>query len=79
MARNAIALEELRSEESVELRKFPDDVLARLKVITFEVIEEMAAEDELVAKVWTSYRDFMERSQGWQEISEQAYLSTRNL
>jgi len=79
MARNATALEQLRSEESVELRKFPDDVLARLKTITFEVIEEMAAEDELVAKVWTSYRDFMERSQSWQEISEQAYLSTRNL
>jgi len=79
MARNATALEQLRSEEDIELRPFPDDVLVELKALTFEIIEEMAAEDERVAKVWASYRNFMERSRSWQEISEQAYLSTRAL
>ena len=76
MARNAAALEQLQAQ-GVEVRKFPDDVLASLKELTFEVIEELAAEDPLVAKVWSSYRDFMTRSQSWQAISEQAYLSTR--
>ena len=79
MARNATALEQLASEEGIELREYPEDVLAELKSLTFEIIEEMAAEDDLVARVWASYRGFMERSRGWQEISEQSYLSTRTL
>jgi len=79
MARNAIALEQLVSETDIELREFPADVLAALKSLTFEVIEELAAEDDLVAKVWASYQGFMERSRAWQEISEQSYLSTRIL
>lgn len=77
MARNATALEQLGSEEGIELREYPPDVLAELKALTFEIIEELAAEDELVARVWASYRGFMERSRNWQEISEQSYLSTR--
>ena len=52
MARNAFALEQLTSETDIELREYPDDVLAELKSLTFEVIEELAAEDELVARVW---------------------------
>ena len=77
MARNATALHQLRSEEGVEVRAFPDDVLAGLKELTFTVVEELAAEDPVVAKVWASYRQFMDMSQPWQAISEQAYLSTR--
>ena len=77
MARNATALHQLQSEEGVEVRAFPDDVLAELKELTFTVVEELAAEDPVVAKVWASYRQFMEMSQPWQAISEQAYLSTR--
>lgn len=77
MARNATALEQLRSEGNVEVRKFPDDVLAGLKELTYTVVEELAAEDPVVAKVWASYSEFMALSQPWQAISEEAYLATR--
>ena len=79
MARNATALEQLAAEDDVELREYPREVLAQLKALTFEVIEELAAEDALVARVWASYRDFMARSRRWQQISEQSYLATRAL
>ncbi len=79
MARNATALEQLQSEEDIENLEFPTEVLAGLKAITFEVIEEVAAADPIFARVWASYRGFMDRSRAWQEISEQAYLSTRAL
>ena len=79
MARNATALEQLAAEADVELREYPREVLAQLKALTFEVIEELAAEDALVARVWASYRDFMARSRRWQQISEQSYLATRAL
>jgi len=79
MARNATALEQLAADGNVEIRSFPEDVLAGLKAIALEVIEELAAEDPAVARVWASYRDFMVRARSWQRISEQAYLSTDEL
>lgn len=79
MARNAISLEQLAADDSVEINAFPDSVLAGLKALTLEVVESIAANDPLAARVWESYRGFLERSQPWQEISEQAYLSTRLL
>ncbi len=79
MARNATALAQLTQDDSLQILKFPDSVLAGLKALTLEVIEELAAEDETVARVWASYRTFMESSRSWQEISELAYLDTRAL
>jgi TRAP-type mannitol/chloroaromatic compound transport system substrate-binding protein len=41
------------------------------------VVEGLAADDERVARVWQSYRTFLEESATWQRVSEQAYLATR--
>lgn len=78
MARNANALEQIRAS-GTDIRAFPDEVLAELKRISNEVIEELAAEDPLVERVWTSYRDFQNQARGWQLISEQAILNTTSL
>ena len=77
MARNATSLQQLQADGNVEVRAFPDEVLAGLKELTYTVVDELAAEDPIVAKVWASYRQFMDTSRSWQAISEQAYLSTR--
>ena len=77
MARNATALAQLRADENVELRRFPDDVLTGLKELTYSVVEELAVDDPLFARVWDSAREFMAVSQPWQAISEQAYLATQ--
>lgn len=77
MARNANSLAQLEADPSVEVLSFPADVLAGLKALTLQVVDGLAAADPLVAKVWDSYRSFLETSQVWQQKSEQAYLSTR--
>lgn len=77
MARNANALRQLEENPDVEVLSFPPAVLAGLKTLSFEVVEELAASDPIFAKVWASYRTFMEASEPWQKISEQAYLETR--
>jgi len=79
MARNARSLEQLEADDSVEIRAFPDEVLAELKRLTLQVVDDMAARDPMAAKVWESYRAFMQQSERWQKISEQAYLSTRDV
>lgn len=77
MARNATSLAQLQADENVEVRKFPDDVLAGLRDMTYSVVEELAVDDPVFARVWDSVRTFMDISQPWQAISEQAYLATR--
>lgn len=78
MARNASALSQLEADPSVEVLSFPRDVLAGLKAATLEVVGELAAADPVVARVWDSYRTFLEESEAWQRVSEQAYLETRS-
>jgi TRAP-type mannitol/chloroaromatic compound transport system substrate-binding protein len=77
MARNANALRDLAQNSAVEILPFPADVLDGLKALTLEVIEELAARDPIVARVWTSYRAFLELSAPYQRISEHAFLDTR--
>jgi TRAP-type mannitol/chloroaromatic compound transport system substrate-binding protein len=78
-ARNANALAQIAADETVEIRAFPEEVLAGLKMLTLEVIEGLAARDPLAARIWDSYRTFLEHSRAWQQISEQAYLRTSSL
>jgi TRAP-type mannitol/chloroaromatic compound transport system substrate-binding protein len=77
MARNANALRQLEDDPNVEVLRFPDSVLTGLKESTLQVVNELAASDPIVARVWQSYRAFLESSAPWQRISEQAYLETR--
>lgn len=77
MARNATSLNELLDNPDVEVLGFPPDVLNGLERLTLEVIEELAASDPLVARVWQSYSAFRAISTPWQRISEQAILEAR--
>ena len=78
-ARNASALAQIVADDSIELRRFPDEVLTRLKELTYEVMDDLAARDPLSARIWESYRSFMEQSREWQRIGEQAFLATTDL
>ena len=76
-ARNGEALQTLVNEHKVELRPFPDEVLAELKRVSFEVFEEQAANDEMSAKVWTSLKAFMEQVKPWTKIGSQHFVNRR--
>ena len=54
-ARNNKALRELVDVHGVELRRLPDDVITEFKIIANDILEENAAEDETVNKVYQSY------------------------
>jgi TRAP-type mannitol/chloroaromatic compound transport system substrate-binding protein len=76
---NTMSLQTLMQDPNVELRRFPDDVLSRLKEITEDILEEMAAEDEAIRKIYDSFSAFQEIAAENQRISEQAFLDTRRL
>jgi len=76
-ARNATALNTLVTEHGVELRRLPDDVLARLRELSAEVVSEMAGDDPLAQRIVASYKEFASSVRTYTEISEKAYINAR--
>ena len=76
-ARNNAALQSLVNEHNVDLRAFPEDVLAELLRISGEVVAEIAQQDAIARKVYDSYRRFRAQGMAWHDISERAYLNAR--
>ena len=75
-ARNNAALNDLRSKD-IKILPLPDDVIARLKTISGQVIEESAAADPMFKKVYGSYSDFLKNVSDYHAISEEAYYKIR--
>ena len=78
LAKNNQALTELVEVHGVELRRLPDDVIEEFKIISDQILEELAQEDETIAKVYNSYKSFKEDVSEYHKISEDAFIEARN-
>ena len=76
-ARNNSALQTLVHEHHVDVREFPKPVLDKLRAISEDVVAEIAAQDDLSAKVYASYQRFRKQVVAWHDISERTYLNVR--
>ena len=78
-ARNNAALQTLVTKHKVDLRRFPDDVLKKIKRLADEVVAEVAAKDAMSKKVYESFSKFRKQAIAWQNVSERAYLNARDI
>ena len=78
IARNNEALQSLINEHGVILKRLPDEVLNRLRVLADEVVAEIAAKNEFSRRVYESFLKFKIDVSAWQEISEKAFLNARS-
>lgn len=76
-ARNNTALKTLINEHGVDVRRLPDDVIKRLKELSSDVINELAAKNDLTRKIHDSYNGFRHQAIEWHKISEEAYYQVR--
>lgn len=76
-ANNNRALNTLVNEHEVQLRKFPDDVLAALRETTDGVLEDLAKTDETTREIYESFTEFRDQVAEWHKVSEVAYFDTR--
>jgi TRAP-type mannitol/chloroaromatic compound transport system substrate-binding protein len=60
-------------KEGVEVKVFPDEVLAKLKEETKKVLDEMAESDPFTKKVYTSFTKFKSEISQWASYSEKLY------
>ncbi len=74
-ARNASALETLRSTHGVGLRKFHGPILQAIG----EASGHVAAEDDFSQKVYESFLGFRKNAMTWSKYADQAFLDARLL
>ena len=63
----------LVDDHRVDLRPFPAEVLGRLRALSTEVLDELAAGDAKAGEIYAAYRDFQTKVGSWMDISEKAY------
>ncbi len=76
-ANNSRALDELINKHNVDVRPFPDDVLAALRTYAEEIYQEQAEKDPFFAKVYENYKSFLGSTRNYMKISEEAYFNLR--
>jgi TRAP-type mannitol/chloroaromatic compound transport system substrate-binding protein len=77
VARNNDALVTLVNEHEVDVRRLPDEVLARLRELSNEVVSEIADKNAEARKIYDSFTTFRDKVIAWTDISERAYLNSR--
>ncbi|MCP5426579.1 MAG: TRAP transporter substrate-binding protein [Gammaproteobacteria bacterium] len=76
-SQNNKALQTLVNDHKVDLRKLPDEVLAKLKELSEQVVAEVAEKDAVSKKVYESFKQFLGQAVAWHNVSERAYLNAR--
>ena len=70
---NQASLKELRSKKNVEVLEFPAEVLAELKRLTRETLDEEASKNAKFKKIYDAYTTFSESYEDWSKMSDEAY------
>ncbi len=76
--RNQGALVELIEVHGVDIKRFPDDVIAKLEEISWQLYDDLAESDPVFAKVYKSYKTYMDNVVAYHKISEEAYYRQRS-
>jgi len=74
-AGNGAALEELISKHKVNLIRFPEPLLEKLRGMANETLEEEASKDAMSRKVHNAFKTFKKQVGVWGAISENAYYN----
>ena len=79
MARNGDALSTLVNEHNVQLKKFPDQMLRRLREVSEELVGDIAGKDADTKKIHAAFVAFRDKAAEWTNLSETSYALTRGL
>jgi TRAP-type mannitol/chloroaromatic compound transport system substrate-binding protein len=76
---NTDALATLVHTHKVQLRRFPNAVLAAVGKLSQEVVAAVAAYDPLARKIYEAFHALRQKTVGWSQIGEEAYSLARSL
>ncbi|MCG8339577.1 MAG: ABC transporter substrate-binding protein [Proteobacteria bacterium] len=73
-AQNGGALQQLISKHKVNVKRFPAKVMADLKKLADETLEEEASKDKQAKKVHEDFKKFKDQVGIWYSVSEKSYF-----
>lgn len=76
-AKNNEYLQKIMDDKTTEVRIFPKEVLAELKINSLETLQAIADSDEMSAKVYQSYTAFQKSINHWATYSEKLYYEVQ--
>ena len=76
-ARNSGAMRNIKERYGIEPKPLPPEVMSEFKRFAIQYYEELSASDPEFARVYDSYRGFLEEVQAWHLVSEEAYYNAR--
>lgn len=76
-ARNPEALEALIKEHGVQMRRYPEELVAQMAKYSFEVVKELGETDPMAQKIYASYSSFNDKAIGWARYGMQGFLNAR--
>ncbi|MEM9881283.1 MAG: TRAP transporter substrate-binding protein, partial [Pseudomonadota bacterium] len=76
-ARNAEALEVLRSQHGIVPRTFPADIMAAATKEWSKLLDEVAASDALTGRVAASFSAALAKARGWDDVAQGAFIDAR--
>ncbi|ELR65195.1 TRAP transporter solute receptor [Photobacterium marinum] len=74
--KNIQALNVMLREHEVDLRPFPPEVLAELKVLTQQLLEEKSQTDPVFERIYSSYKLFLSEVRKYGKVTENADVNT---
>lgn len=74
-AKNPAAMQSLITEHDVTMRPFADDIMARAKEVTQDILSAEAAADPAYRRIWDSYNAWRKASNSWFRTSENTYAT----
>jgi len=74
-AKNNVYLQKLLVEEKVEIKKFPKEVLNKLRSETKLVLEELAAKDAQTKEIYEAYSSFKKNIGTWSKQTEKVFYT----
>ncbi|NCF72323.1 MAG: ABC transporter substrate-binding protein [Gammaproteobacteria bacterium] len=74
---NANSLQQILADPNIEVRPFPNEVLQHLKSITADIVSELMAKDPASEKIGKAFYEYLEKMEANTNISERAYLNSR--
>jgi len=75
---NGVALQKLVNEHDVQLRRYPDEVLEKLRTIGEAFISDLSNESELTGRIYASFQAYTDIVRPWTAISERPLLNLRS-
>lgn len=76
-AHNGDAVRSLREDHGVDIRPLPESVLAELRRLSREVLDEQADRDPMSRRIYDSMLAYAESVRPWTEMGERFYLNHR--